>query len=93
MMPEIVGSALAERILSASAFEVSALKFSTSMPISSPYLILRLTYFKITGLSESRKINNFGVDFKLRTSWAWRSLMKLASSEPLRIFMSGLRRG
>ena len=87
------GSELASRILAARASGVSALKSSTVMPISAPYLILSWTYFWMTGLSESRKIRSLGVDFSPRTSWAWRSLIKPASSLPFKIFISELRRG
>ena len=32
----------------------------TSIPISSPYCFLRLTYFSMTGLSESRRMRSLG---------------------------------
>ena len=67
-----------------------ARRLSTTIPMSSPYLILRLTYFIITGLSESRKIRRRGFG-AIEVIWrAWRSLMKPASSLPLRLFIENL---
>ena len=66
MMPLIDGSVFARMISSRSA-SLGAQRSITSTPISSPYLILRLTYFVMTGLSESRRMRSLGLVFKPET--------------------------
>ena len=90
MMPLIELSAFARMISSRSA--ASWMQRSiTSMPISSPYCFLRLTYLVMTGLSESRKRRSLGLTLDPATWWAWRSLMKPASSLPLKDFIESPR--
>ena len=90
-MPLIVGSLLAWLILLIISSISVARKSSTRTPISSPYLILRLTYFVITGLSESRMMRSLGLFLRDLTWWAWRSLMKPASSLPFNDFIESPR--
>ncbi len=60
MMASMPGSLFALMIFSRSASRFWAQTSMTLTPMSSPYLILRLTYFLITGLSLLRRMSRVG---------------------------------
>lgn len=67
MMPVIVSSLFARIISSWSASLVLQMS-TTSTPISSPYLFLRLTYLAMMGLSLSRRMRSLGF-FCILATW------------------------